>query len=97
MKTKREIIEDMMWVEDNKVDCFVDLVEQAMEKYAEQQVKILNKHDVGRSLPTDEMILNKAKDLAISFKDETDDKHASVELTSKDLLWLVEFAKGNVC
>lgn len=53
--------------------------------------------DVSKSLPTTEMILNKAKDLALSYEDETADTYATVELTTKDLLWLVDFAKGNVC
>lgn len=98
-KTPEEIMKEMHWTYDadpGLYRLFVYLIKPAMENYA-AQFKILNKHDVGRSLPTDEMILNKAKDLALLFENETDDRYASIELTSKDLLWLVEFAKGNVC
>lgn len=42
MKTKRQIIENIMFIEDSKVECFVDLIEQAMEEYSQQQVKNLN-------------------------------------------------------
>jgi len=42
------------------------------------------------------MILEKAKQEALSFEDETEDTMAIFTLTSKDLLKLIEYAKGNI-
>ena len=40
MKTKRQILDELLYIENGRVDSFVDVVEQAMEEYAQQQVEI---------------------------------------------------------